>query len=208
VNDWLTGSGIWESAAVIAALAYVWLAAKENIWCWFFALVSTAIYTLLFWNVSLLMESALNIYYLLMAIYGWWQWQGITKNHHPQEIHRWPVKRHLLAITGIVFVALASGWLLERYTGAALPYLDSFTTWAAVFTTWMVARKVLENWLYWIVIDAVSIYLYLDRELYQTAVLYLLYVGFALFGWYSWKRSMQQRLSAAEANESICLSAG
>ena len=72
----------------------------------------------------------------------------------------------------VLLLSAASGWLLSQYTGAAWPYLDSFTTWGAVLTTWMVARKLLENWLYWIVIDGLSIFLYIDRELYLTAALF------------------------------------
>jgi len=80
----------------------------------------------------------------------------------------------------------ASGALLERYTDAALPYLDSFTTWGSILTTWMVTRKILENWLYWLVIDSVSIYLYLDRGLYLTAGLFVLYLIIVLFGYRKW----------------------
>lgn len=195
--DWLLNQLSWETIAVAAALAYVLLAAKENIWCWFFALISTAIYTLLFWNVSLLMESALNIYYLLMAVYGFSQWRKPdTKTCAGAEtsraiIHRWPIKYHLISIAGILIFSAVSGWLLSKYTAASLPYLDSLTTWAAVFTTWMVTRKVLENWLYWIVIDAISIYLYLSKDLYQTAILFILYVGIAAYGWYTWHKKLQ-----------------
>lgn len=133
------------------------------------------------------MESALNVYYLAMAIYGWWRWTS-TPNHQPQQIHCWSINRHLVCIGTIVVLALISGFLLSRYTEAALPFLDSVTTWAAVIATYMVAQKVLENWLYWIVIDAVSIYLYLDRELYLTALLFTAYVVIAVYGWFSWKK--------------------
>ena len=207
-NFSLWGIFNWESVAVICALAYVWFAARENILCWYFALVSTAIYTLLFWNVSLLMESALNVYYLVMAVYGWWLWrdraqdQKTPTNERRRKIHRWPLRNHLLALSGVVTISLFSGWLLNRYTGASLPYIDSFTTWAAIFTTWMVARKVLENWIYWIVIDAISIYLYLDKELYQTAGLYVLYIGFAIYGWYSWSEKLKSSEPSVQQTDS------
>lgn len=182
----------WEAAAVSLGIAYVILAARENIWCWPAALISTAIFSWLFWDVSLLMESALNVYYLGMAIYGWWSWSN-TNSHQAKEIHSWSVKRHALCIGAIFALALVSGLLLSRYTGAALPFLDSLTTWAAVITTYMVAQKVLENWLYWIVIDAISIYLYIDRELYLTALLFFSYVFIAAYGWYSWKKLLQKQ---------------
>jgi nicotinamide mononucleotide transporter len=94
----------------------------------------------------------------------------------------------LACIGAILALAITSGFLLSRYTDAALPFLDSITTWAAVVATYMVAQKVLENWLYWIVIDAISIYLYIDRELYLTALLFAAYVVIAAYGWYSWKK--------------------
>ncbi|QHQ40876.1 nicotinamide riboside transporter PnuC [Microbulbifer hydrolyticus] len=182
----LAAMSLWEVAAVVLALAYLLLAMRENILCWYAAFASTAIYLFLFWDVSLLMESALQIFYLLIAVYGWWQWRNRTGSGEPLHIHRWPLQRHLLAFTGIGILTLTVGYLLDNYTSAALPYLDSFTTWGAVVTTYMVTRKVLENWLYWIVIDGAAIYLYIDRELYLTALLFVLYVILVIVGFFQW----------------------
>lgn len=181
----------WEALAVSLGIAYVILAARENICCWPAALLSTAIFSWLFWDVSLLMESALNIYYLGMAVYGWWTWSS-TSSHQAKQIHSWSLKKHAICILLILSLAFISGFLLSRYTGAALPFLDSLTTWAAVITTYMVAQKVLENWLYWIVIDAISIYLYIDRELYLTALLFASYVFIAAYGWFSWRKLLNE----------------
>ncbi len=178
----------WEGVAVVLAIAYLLLAAREHPACWACALVSTIIYTALFWNVSLLMESMLNVYYMLMAIYGWWLWQRGGARRRALAITRWRVRRHLLVIGGVVVAAVVTGTLLSRYSGAAWPYVDSFTTWGAIVTTWMVAQKVLENWLYWLVIDAVSIPLYIDRGLYLTATLFALYLVIVMFGFVQWKR--------------------
>lgn len=181
----------WEVLAVLLSIAYVILAAKEHIACWACALGATAIYTLLFWQVSLPMESALNLYYLIMALYGWSQWQQQTKNSGAQ-IHRWRPRQHLVAIAVILLLTAISGSLLQSYwPSAALPWLDSFTTWASVITTWMVARKVLENWLYWVVIDLASIWLYLDRGMHLTALLFAGYVVIALCGWFIWKAHLE-----------------
>ena len=178
----------WEGVAVVLAIAYLLLAVREHPACWACALVSTIIYTALFWNVSLLMESLLNVYYMLMAIYGWWLWQRGGARRRALAITRWRVRRHLLVIGGVVVAAVVTGTLLSRYSGAAWPYVDSFTTWGAIVTTWMVAQKVLENWLYWLVIDAVSIPLYIDRGLYLTATLFALYLVIVMFGFVQWKR--------------------
>jgi nicotinamide mononucleotide transporter len=176
----------WEAAAVALGIAYLLLAMRESLWCWYAAFVSTCIFLVLFWRVGLLMESALQVYYLVMAVYGWWQWQHGSDGEAQLAISRWGTRQHLLALAAVALLSVASGGLLHRYTGAALPYLDSFTTWGSILTTWMVARKILENWLYWLVIDSVSIYLYLDRELYLTALLFALYLVIVLFGYRKW----------------------
>jgi len=192
VQQVLGASSPWEAMAVALAITYLLLATRENIWCWSCALVSTAIYTVLFWHVSLLMESALNLYYMAMAVYGWRQWRSGGQQHHGVSVHRWSLAGHALTLGVIAFLTLVSGYLLAEKTSAALPYLDSFTTWASVITTYMVARKVLENWLYWVVIDSVSIGLYIDRGLHLTALLFVAYVIIALYGYNAWRRHEQQ----------------
>lgn len=183
----LLAMSVWEAAAVVLGIAYLLLAMRESLWCWYAAFASTSIFLVLFWNVSLLMESALQVYYLVMAVYGWWQWQqGGTSGKHELAISSWSARRHTLALGAVLVASYASGSLLQFYSDAALPFLDSFTTWGSVLTTWMVARKVLENWLYWLVIDSVSIYLYLDRGLYLTAFLFAAYLVIALFGYRKW----------------------
>lgn len=186
----------WELVAVILALAYLILAMKERIECWYAAFVSTVIYTFLFWDVNLLMESALQIYYLAMAVYGWWQWRQHSDKEEDLHIHTWPLKQHLLVLASLILLVLLSGYLLSENTNAALPYLDSFTTWGAVVTTYMVTRKVLENWLYWIVIDGAGIYLYWDRELYLTAGLFVLYVILVVIGFMQWLPRYRQQQAA------------
>ena len=182
--DWLN----LETLAVALGVAYLVLAMRENSLCWYCAFFSTALYVWIFGDVSLYMESALNVYYMGMAIYGWFQWQRGGVNHEGLEIVRWTAKQHGLAISTIVLIALVSGYLLSIGTDARLPYLDSLTTWGSILTTVMVARKVLENWLYWIAINTISIYLYLDRGLEQTALMFMLYLVLAILGYYAWRK--------------------
>ncbi len=178
----------WEIAAVLLGVSYLLLAMWEKISCWYAAFVSTAIFLVLFWQAGLLMESALQVYYLGIAVYGWWHWQQGNREDGSLAISRWQTPQHLLAIGGVLALSAGSGFLLSRYTTAAWPYLDSFTTWGAVLTTWMVTRKLLENWLYWIVIDGLSIFLYIDRELYLTAALFAVYVVIVIIGFLTWTR--------------------
>lgn len=189
----LAATSALELIAVVLGIAYLLLAARENILCWYAAFISTAIYILLFWDVSLYMESALQVYYVAMAIYGWWQWRGGDRTTNKLAIRTLSRKQHSVAIGSVIILATINGYLLNRYTDAALPYLDAFTTWGAVLTTWMVAKKILENWLYWIVIDSLSIYLYLERGLALTAVLFALYVLLCFFGYAKWLNHYRQQ---------------
>ena len=183
--DWVN----LETLAVALGISYLLLAMCENSLCWYCAFFSTAIYVYIFGDVSLYMESALNVYYMGMAVYGWLQWQKGGANHSGVEIVRWTAKHHIICILVILIASVISGYLLSVNTDARLPYLDSFTTWASVLTTVMVARKVLENWLYWIVINSVSIYLYIDRDLDQTAAMFTLYLVLSVLGYVVWKKN-------------------
>ena len=189
----------WELTAVVLGVAYLLLVVRESLWCWYAAFISTSIFLYLFWEVNLLMESALQVYYLVMAVYGWWHWRSGASNHtganNELAISTWPLRTHLLAIAGVLLASLLSAELLKHYTQAALPLLDSFTTWGSILTTWMVTRKILENWLYWLVIDSVSIYLYLDRELYLTALLFMAYIVIVIIGYRKWLLHYRQTSS-------------
>lgn len=182
-----------EALAVAAAIAYLALAIRQNIWCWLFAGVSTAIYIYLFVVARLYMESALNVFYLAMAVYGWFVWSSGQAKNSDRPVVIWPVRTHLVAISIIVTISAANGYILQRYSDAAFPYIDSLTTWFAIWATFLVTRKVLENWWYWLVIDLVSIFIYWSRDLQLTSVLFALYVAMIPFGLLSWTRSMKMR---------------
>ena len=184
----------WELIAVASALIYVVLAAKENIWCWPAALVSTVIYTVIFYDVYLWMESLLQVYYFGMAIYGWYCWYFMKGDRQQvQKIQTWPFIFHAKAISLLTIISMLIGWLMATYTPTDFPYIDSTTTVFSVFTTYLVAKKVLENWLYWIVINAVSVYLYIEKGLEPTAALLVLYFFMALYGYFQWLAKFKQR---------------
>jgi nicotinamide mononucleotide transporter len=194
----LQGSSWLELVAVIFAIAYLVLAVRENILCWYAAFISTSIFLVIFWQVKLYMESGLQVYYLAMAIYGWYQWTRGGTKHTGIAITTWSTKTHVSVLALVIAATIISGLLLQTYSDARLPYLDSFTTWASVVTTYMVAKKVLENWLYWLVIDSVAIYLYLDRELYFTALLFLAYIVIVIFGFYIWFQEYRKTTTQLE----------
>lgn len=203
INAAAQAMSIWEVIAVLLGFAYLALIMKQNIWGWYAAFGSTAIFSWLFWDVSLVMESGLNVYYLIMAVYGWWVWRGNSESEKETKteklIQTWSVGRHVFVIGSVILISLATGYGLEKNTTAALPYLDSFTTWGAVITTYMVAQKVLENWWYWLVIDSVAIYLYIDRELYLVALQMAVYIVMIFFGWFIWQKEYRNQ-KAVTAN--------
>jgi nicotinamide mononucleotide transporter len=182
----------WEALAVVLAITYLVLAIRQNIWCWAAAAVSTLIYLFIMFEARLYMESVLQLFYLAMAAYGWYQWRAHGQNQEVLQVRTWPISYHLFAIGSVLILVFASGHLLSQYSDAALPHLDSFTTWGAVIATYMVARKILENWVYWFVIDAVSVGLYLNRGLLLTAVLFAFYLVLILIGYRSWRASMRE----------------
>jgi nicotinamide mononucleotide transporter len=185
-----------ELTAVVLAVAYLVLAIRQNIWCWFCAAISTAIYVYLFANVRLYMESLLNVFYFGMAIYGWYVWRG-GKADEELPVSVWPLQVHVFAVALILLFSTSSGFLLAKFTDAAYPYIDSATTFAAIWATFLVARKVLENWWYWLLIDVVSVFIYWSRELEATAVLFFVYVVLIPIGLVAWTRSYRQQQPAA-----------
>ena len=202
----------FELLAVCTALIYVVLAAKGNIWCWPAALVSTLLYTSIFYDVYLWMDSALQVYYMGMALYGWYCWRNnandtglkqpvsdqIKQASSPLQIKKWRASTHFIAITILSLLSLLLGWFMANYTPTHFPYFDAATTVFAVFATYLVTQKVLENWIYWIVIDFASIYLYLEKELTPTATLFVLYVGLALYGYIQWLKLYKQQNTATQ----------
>ena len=142
-------------------------------------------------------DAALQVFYAAMAVYGWWVWRG-----GPQapdiEVQRWPLRIHLIAIAAVILASLVSGLMLDSYTRAEYPYIDSATTFASLWTTFLVARKVLENWWYWLVIDAVSIAIYIERELEFAALLFAVYLVMIPFGLAAWTRSHRTATGAIE----------
>jgi nicotinamide mononucleotide transporter len=185
-----------EIASVAFALAYLVLAIRQNILCWAAALISTLLSLALFFDARLYPETALQVFYAVMAVYGWYQWRPGEGAAAELPVSVWPMSYHALAIGGTFVVALALGSVLSR-TNAAFPYLDSFTSVAAVITTYMVAKKVLENWVYWLVIDGLTLYIYWQRALYLYAALFVIYLVLVVIGFYRWHRDWRAQPALA-----------
>ena len=174
---------IIESVAVIFSISYVILVAKENIWCWAAAGISVILYIYICFNAKLYAETGLQIFYLFMAFYGYYNW---NKNNRRLQIKEWSIRKHLFLILLGAILSFLMGFYFATYTNSKMPIVDSFTTVFSIIATYMTVKKILENWLYWIVIDTVSVYLYATRELHLTSILFMIYTIIALTGYFSW----------------------
>jgi nicotinamide mononucleotide transporter len=186
----VTALSAWEIAAVVLALAYLVLAIRQHIACWIAALLSAGIYLYLAFDATLYMQAALQLFYMAMAVYGWWCWRGGAAQDTGLPVTSWAARQHRLPLLLILVSGALLGLVLQGYSNAASPFLDAWVATAAVVATWMVARKVLQNWHYWFVIDAASAFLYASQGLWLTALLFVLYLVLIVLGYRQWKHSM------------------
>lgn len=180
-------TSIWEWFAVASSLLYVILITYKVLAAWIFAALSSLLYIYLCYSNRLYLESILQVFYFGMAIYGWFMWTSDDETKDVTVI-QWPLKYHLYNVLISGALMLLFGYIFHQYSNQANPYLDAFTTIFSLMATFMVAKKVLENWIYWIIIDAFSVYLFASRGLYMTSVLFILYTLIAIFGYFSWKK--------------------
>jgi len=185
----LWGFHYLEWLAFVSSLLYTVLAAKKSIYCWFFGLLGAGFTLVLCLKASLFSESVLQVFYILMAIYGWWSWSQISRQDSPSKwkILRMTPRHHLMVILSGTALALVMGYFWSHF-GAALPYIDAFTTGFSFLATWLIARRYLENWLYWIAIDALSIFVYHQRDLVLLSLLFAIYTLLAAYGYWAWRR--------------------
>jgi len=176
-----------EIIATVAGLGYAVLAARRNRMCWVAGAVSAACAALLAGLRGLPMQSGLQVFYVLMSLYGWLSWTR-SSSRGELPVGRWPLRWHLVAAVVLVLLSLLSARVLASETLAAWPLLDSLTTWFSLLATWLAARARIENWLYWVVIDAALAYLFYMQQLPWLALLSLLYIVIAASGFVAWRR--------------------
>jgi nicotinamide mononucleotide transporter len=195
VGAWRDTSWI-EIVAAALAVVYLLLAIRQRIECWVAAFVSSCLYVWVFFQAHLYMESALNAFYAAMAVYGFRQWQR-GRDGAVLAVRRWPIARHLAGALGVIALSAVSSYYLRRFTPAAWPFVDSMVTWSSVFATFLVARKVYENWHWWLVIDSVGMCLYFTRRLYLTMLLFALYLVLIVIGMRQWRRTLPRAAAYA-----------
>jgi nicotinamide mononucleotide transporter len=190
-----------EIGAVVFAIAYLVLAIRQSVLCWPAALISVALSLVLFYAAKLYMESALQVFYIAMAIFGWYQWRRGGTEQRGVKITVWSKRAHAIAIVAVIVLSAGFGLVLAARTDAALPYADSFTTIGALVATYMVTKKVLENWIYWFVLDSVSVFIYVARELYLYTLLFVLYLVLIVIGYRRWRRDLRAQQMQPAAPE-------
>ncbi|HWW21250.1 MAG TPA: nicotinamide riboside transporter PnuC [Steroidobacteraceae bacterium] len=188
-------TGPLELAAVGLGIVYVLLILKRNRLGWIAGGISSAIYVYLAASARLPMQSTLQAYYVVMAFYGWYSWTSAQQRPDGARIVRWPARHHLMALACVAVLSLVSAQFLARETHAAWPYLDSFTTWVSLLATWMVARMKLENWLYWIIADAITAFLFAAQAHQASAALFVIYIVIAIIGFREWLQNYRLQLA-------------
>ncbi|NBC83213.1 MAG: nicotinamide riboside transporter PnuC [Bacteroidetes bacterium] len=191
--SWLSGNYI-EVIGTILGLLYLYFSIKGNIWLWFFGLATSAVYVYVFYVSKLYADMSLNVYYVLVSIYGFINWKFIGNDDSKiLAIKKLDKNGYLLSISITLLLFICIGYMLDNFTDSDIPYLDAFTTAASVVATWMLARKIIDHWLFWIVIDATSLGIYIYKELYATVVLFIIYTIMAIAGYMSWKKKKLQQ---------------
>ena len=186
----IKATSIVEWLAVLSSIVYVILAAKRIIWCWLFAFIGSLLFVYLCYVGQLYIEASLQLFYVAMAVVGWLSW-----NHSDQQvaIDKWSSKYHVLNVLICATIAMLIGFLFDQYTQQAYPYVDAFTTVFSLSATYMVTRKILGNWVYWIFIDIFLIYLYAQRDYHLTAVQYVIFTVLAVYGYLAWKKEYKRQ---------------
>jgi len=187
----IKATSVIEWLAVISSVIYVILAAKRLILCWLFALVGSSLFVYLCIIGDLYIEAMLQFFYVAMAIVGWMSWKKLETKRY--SIKKWAINYHLINIVISGILAFILGYIFDNYTNQANPYVDAFTTCYSLSATFMVTKKILGNWIYWIVIDIVSIYLYAQRDYNLTAVQYGLFTVLAVIGFIAWKNEYKHQ---------------
>jgi nicotinamide mononucleotide transporter len=188
----------FEIVASILGLVSVWLNVRENPWAWPIGLVMVGMYVVIFWKVHLYADFALQLfYYVPMQLYGWWAWLRGGQQQTPLHVSLTPPHLRIGLILLALLSALGLGYFFDTYTDAALPYWDSFIAGGSLVCQWMLARKLLENWVGWFVVDVVAVGVYASKHLWSTTVLYAVFLVLAVMGYRQWLASYRADLAPA-----------
>lgn len=200
VIDWFLQHWM-ELAGTLFALVYLYLSVKENIWLWVTGFLTSFFYLVVFFQERLYADMGLQGYYLVISVYGWfaWKWGREKSGHKKMPIRRTSalLALKLIIVTALVYLLVVFVLLklpeMINIPSSDLPYLDAFTTTGGIVATWMLARKIIEHWLVWVVVDLVSSGMYLYKGLEVTVLLYVVYTLVAIVGFREWWKKMKFR---------------
>jgi len=185
-----------ELFGVVTGILYVILEVRQNKLLWPLGLITSVAYVYIFFTGKFYADMGLQVYYVLISIYGWYFWSRGGAKAEKGEL---PVARINRMQFFMLLLAFGASWagiyyVLDRHTDSTVPLGDSFTTALAIVATWMLTRKIIEMWFLWIIANVVSIGLYIYKGLYPTVMLYVVYAGMAAYGYFEWKKSMKKRM--------------
>lgn len=186
-----------EIFGTVVGLVYLWLEYKASIHLWIVGIIMPAIYIFVYYRAGLYADFCINIYYFLMAVYGYIVWKyGISMQCKKKEkkelpVSHMPLKYYIPATLSLGVIWIFIYFVLTTCTNSTVPLFDSFITALSIVAMWMLARKFAEQWLAWIAVDAVSTGLFIYKDLYFTSGLYALYTIIAIFGYFKWLRLMK-----------------
>ncbi len=191
LSDWLKTQSLLETAGVVTGILCVYLAAKNKIWSWPLAIISVLIYVVIFTEARLYADAGLQIYFLIMNVYGWYFWSRKPDQQLKVPVIRISLKESLISLIAVVVFTIVLGTFLYQGTDASFPYLDSFCTACSLVAQLLLARKIIENWLIWIFVDIIYVGIYISKDLHLTAGMYALYVIIATIGYIDWKKELR-----------------
>ena len=177
-----------EWLGTISGFACVYLAAKQNIWNWPIAIISVLAYSILFYEYKLYGDAVLQLYFLATSVYGWYYWLK-RKVEHAKPIVSLTNKELLKVALAVIILTIIMGGILDRFTDSNVPYADGFCTSMSFIAQFLMTRKVLQNWILWIVVDIAYVPLYLYKDLALTTVLYIFFLVLATMGYLDWRRT-------------------
>lgn len=191
-----------ESLAVLASLVSVWLSVRRHIGTWPSGMLGVAAYFVVFLEARLYADMALQVLFFVQCAYGWWQWQ---RDEHPGAARVEPpirvlsARARLAVAAAVTAVSLGVGTLLARHTDAAGPYWDAAASTLSITANQLLAKRYLDNWVLWIVADALYVGIFCWKRLFLSAALYLLFFGMVIAGLLRWTRQRRADLAAAGA---------
>jgi len=178
-----------EYSAVVFGVLYVLLASRSVVWCWPMGIISSALYIYINFTHQLFQDAILQTYYVLAGFYGWWLWSKKENAEEKISINSFSWSQNLkLIFWGAVLVPVF-GFVFAKF-GNSLSYFDAAVTIFSFIATWMTTKKILENWLYWIIIDLVAAIMYIIKGLHATSALYLFFAVIAAYGYFEWRKKM------------------